>query len=120
MSKYCPQYGLVLYLDCLECELKYCRGYKDFGMEIGDIVELKFNDKKLHLLYCGLANVKCMSNKLFYSLDKHKESGFSYKHYERYEDRLLSIYKIRIIKSKGEAKGTEYRIKWQKYFDKLK
>lgn len=26
MSKVCPYYGLVLYLDCLECEEKYCRG----------------------------------------------------------------------------------------------
>lgn len=29
MSKYCPMFGLVLYLDCLDCDTKYCRGYKD-------------------------------------------------------------------------------------------
>lgn len=29
ISKYCKWFGNVLYLDCLECETKYCRGYKD-------------------------------------------------------------------------------------------
>ena len=48
MAKYCKYYGLVLYMDCLECEEKYCRrpkvknkivvgidqSYKDTGISI--------------------------------------------------------------------------------------
>jgi hypothetical protein len=73
MAKYCKYYGLVLYLDCLECEEKYCRkgmiriknkiiigidqSYKDSG------ITLSMNGGIKSITDCYTANLKTNTEK---------------------------------------------------------
>ena len=71
MSKPCPKYGKAIYMDCLECEDKICKGdnmrnkivvgidqsYKDTGISIG------FNNNIMLATHCYTKNLDNNSSK---------------------------------------------------------
>lgn len=44
MSKSCPIYGKAIYMDCLECETKYCKGYKRMENKIVIGIDQSYKD----------------------------------------------------------------------------
>ena len=53
MSKHCPVYGTVLYLDCLECEEQYCKKDKTMKNKIVIGIDQSYKDTGISVAYNG-------------------------------------------------------------------